>query len=269
MSIFSAPCGYLTVRGRIVTSRSLGAAAVIAAIASGLFRSMPTTAFVTPEAPHHDAQAVVDAPGLLGHQAVVGRQVRLALAAVEQNHLDALVLRRDELHVRRERGATEPHDARLLHGADDLLGREALPLRHAALARDLRRVRLDREADRGTRRPVGMRPPEDVGDGPGRRRVDGRRHEAVRRREDVATLDAIALLHDHLRGLARVLPHGEDQLRRVRHAPDRGPGRELLVLGRVDAVAEGRESRERGAEHQVTGTAPSARPTSAGPSPAD
>jgi hypothetical protein len=48
MSIFSAPCGYFTVRGRMVMSRSCGFVFSSAAIASGLFRSTPMTAFVTP-----------------------------------------------------------------------------------------------------------------------------------------------------------------------------------------------------------------------------
>ena len=48
ISIFSAPCGYFTVSGRIFTFRSFGTARSIAAIASGLLRSIPTTHFVTP-----------------------------------------------------------------------------------------------------------------------------------------------------------------------------------------------------------------------------
>ena len=48
ISIFSAPCGYFTVSGRMVTSRSAGFVRSSAAMASGLFFSTPMTALVTP-----------------------------------------------------------------------------------------------------------------------------------------------------------------------------------------------------------------------------
>ena len=48
MSIFSAPCGYLTVSGRMVMSRSSGTVRRSASIASGLFFSTPMTHLCTP-----------------------------------------------------------------------------------------------------------------------------------------------------------------------------------------------------------------------------
>ena len=50
ISIFSAPCGYLTCSGWTVTSRSVGAVARITSIASGLLFSMPITARRMPSA---------------------------------------------------------------------------------------------------------------------------------------------------------------------------------------------------------------------------
>ena len=56
----------------------------------------------------HDAEPEPHALGVFDHDAMVGRQVRLALGAVEDDRVDLEVRWRRELHVRRERGASRP-----------------------------------------------------------------------------------------------------------------------------------------------------------------
>jgi hypothetical protein len=100
----------------------------------------------------------MDAFRVLDHDAMVGREVRLALGAVEDDRFDGEVARRRQLHVRRERGAAESDDASLLDGADDLVGRERFPARYQTRTRYLRREGLDGNAYGGIHAAVGMRP---------------------------------------------------------------------------------------------------------------
>ena len=52
---------------------------------------------------------------------MVGREVWLALRPVHQEQLNVHTLRREQLHVGRERRAPEPHDPGVAHGLDHLL----------------------------------------------------------------------------------------------------------------------------------------------------
>ena len=117
INIFSAPCGYFTVSGRTVTSMSVGSVRSSAAIASGLLRSTPMTTRFGAERAHHDARAEMNALRILDHDAMVGREIRLALGAVEDDRLDCVIARRRELDVRRKCRAAESDDAAFLHGA--------------------------------------------------------------------------------------------------------------------------------------------------------
>ena len=60
---------------------------------------------------------------LLEHHPVVGREVRLALDAVDDQRVDGLALGDLELDVGRERRAAEADDAGILDRRDDLVGR--------------------------------------------------------------------------------------------------------------------------------------------------
>src|SRR5687767_15404445 len=93
-----------------------------------------------------------------------------------------------------------------------------------------------------------MRPPVDVRHSARRRRVYGRRDEAVGGGEDVTALDVRALRYGELRRLARVLAERKHDFIRIRHAPNRQVRPELLVLRRMDAVceAEGSDVASRG-----------------------
>ena len=154
--------------------------------------------------------------------------------------VDRRVGRRRELDVRRERRAAESDDAGVLHGAHDLVARQPVPVAGRGAAA--------RPAPSSARRGCG--PPctssrRDAATSPTsvtharRRRVHGRRHEAVRlgrarrraRRARPSRTTSFAGLPACWRsGSTTSSGYGMRRIGSVR--------RELLVLRRMDAVRE-------------------------------
>ena len=113
-SCFSLPCGYFVRIGQTCTS--VPAAWRRHAMASGLLSSTPMYSALAPTMCAASRSPSTTAPCLLHHYPVVRAQKRLALRAVEEHRVDGLVLRRRELHVRRERRTAQADDACLADG---------------------------------------------------------------------------------------------------------------------------------------------------------
>ena len=92
-----------------------------ASTASSLLSSTPTTARAAPTARIAIARAVQHLCRLFQHDAMVGGEVGLALAAVDDDGVDLLAVRHFHLDVGGESRAAQPHDAGRLHRFDDLL----------------------------------------------------------------------------------------------------------------------------------------------------
>ena len=185
----------------------------------------------------------VDALGILDHRAVVRREIRLALAPVDEQHVDVLVLGRRELDVRGEGGAAQPDDTGLPHRLDDLRARGPSsrgPPAAAAPAAEWGSTAI---------RTAVSKVPSGCGNQPDLRRPDRpptRGPERTRTRRPPPPCPRARpghpRLHDHLRwaspraGAAAARSSGNGM--RERHPPHREVGGQLLVLGRVDAVSE-------------------------------
>jgi hypothetical protein len=192
-----------------------------------------------PEALHHDADAEVNALGILHHGAVIRGEVRLALGAIHQEPLELQLLGWRQLHVGGERRTPQAHHTRTLNRASDLVRREPMPVRHLSRPRNLRAVRLHIDNHRFRHGAIRVGPPIDVGHGTRGGRVDRHGHEAVRLGDLVTPLDPVALSHETLGRLAGVLAQRKDQAIPERHPPDPHMLREDLRVGRMHPVPEG------------------------------
>jgi hypothetical protein len=76
--------------------------------------------------------------------------------------------------------------------------------------------------------------------------MNGNRHEAVRFSDFVSALDVITDFHAQLRGFSSVLAQGQHNFFGILHAPNGEMARELLLLGRVNAVTEAASENHRG-----------------------
>ena len=185
--------------------------------------------------PGGDVPRAGDDPlGRLEHDAVVAREERLALAAVDDDGVDGRGLGRRELDRRGERRA--PH-------AD-----ESRRPRHV---RDPLAVRLERRGGRvligvgrdgdglraDTRRREGGRHGDDLS---GRRRVHRSGDHRVDRADQLSAHDPVALGHQRRARRAQMLAHGDDEPGGQRHAFDGATRRLVLVVRWVHPTPEAR-----------------------------
>jgi hypothetical protein len=128
ISIFSAPCGYFTVSGRTVMSRSRdGRPERLDRV--GLVLLHPDHRAAHAQRVHHDPHAEVHALRELHHRAVVGGQVRLALGAVDQQQLDLHVRGGESLTCAGKAAPPSPTTPRACT-ASTTCAASALPVRH-------------------------------------------------------------------------------------------------------------------------------------------
>jgi hypothetical protein len=83
----------------------------MAAIASGLLSSMPISASRAPMAYMTMRRPSTTSDGALAHDAIIGRQIRLAFATIDDQGADLEAATEIELHRRRESGPAETDDA--------------------------------------------------------------------------------------------------------------------------------------------------------------
>ena len=192
------------------------------------------------DVPHHlreDGGADDRLLALLQEDAVVGGEVRLAFAAVDDHALALGARRRRELDVRRERRAAEADDT----GAVDLLDdglvvggnlRDEV-VRQVDALHPLVAFHGDLDVGDGTAGQVGAG--ADGLDRTGHGGVDVGRHETARAGNHLAHLHLVAHLHDREGGRAEVLGDGNVHGRRRRQ--DFGPAvaGELVVV-RMDSA---------------------------------
>ena len=111
---------------------------------------------LTLQASHHDANSVDDGFGPFLHQPVVAGQVRLALAAIDDQGLDLPLPTKIEFHPRGKRRAAHPDDTRRADARADFLGRERERVDFLdALTPLIQSVRF--QQNRGCRQSGGMR----------------------------------------------------------------------------------------------------------------
>ena len=195
--------------------------------------------------------AFPDVGGVFDHEAVVRRQVGLALGPVQNQRVDRGLGWRADLDVGRKAGPAHAGDA----GRGDLLGDGFLVERLPAGAGDnpidpgVFAIRYNRNR-RGARAGGGG----DGGDQLDRARgggMHGRRDKAGGFADDLAAQYRVALLDRGCGRLAEVLRHGDHQRGRQRHLHNRLFRGELLVIGRMNA-AGGAEGGCAGSHHILT-----------------
>jgi hypothetical protein len=176
------------------------------------------------------------------HDPVVAGEIGLALTAVDHDELHALAFRHLELHVAGEGRAAETHQTRELYPIRHLRGRQAHRIDGGRLGQPLAVVGIGLDHDGGQGLAVGVEPGLDGRDAPRHRSVEGGRDEAARLADQLAAAQALPDPDDGLRRGAGVLGERQHVLLHERHALDGKRVGGPLALGRVDAVAEGRET---------------------------
>jgi hypothetical protein len=199
--------------------------------------------------PYHGGEqgrSVEDAPGMLDHQPVIGREVWLALGAVNNENFHLLPGGRRELHVGRECRSPHTHDPVVMHDLFYLFCVEAFArsLYTAPFEPFIFSVRYDnrgRSVDADGRWMHSDRINRSRG-----RRVDRGRYESARLGDDLSLLHLVALLDDRLRGSAEVLGEEHYELFGQRHLDYRVRVRQPLVIRWMNA------SEELSASHQAS-----------------
>ncbi len=135
-------------------------------------------------------------------------------------------------------GAAHAHDARVLHGSDEVVERQRLPVRRRHRIDFLRGKWIRFDADCGRKTAVDAPEIPDARDRARDRAVQRRRHEAARFRDEITAHDLLALRDGRPRRHADVLAQRHHVVLAERHALDREVLGLFLVMRRVNPVFE-------------------------------
>ena len=175
-----------------------------------------------------ESEAVRNALALLDHLAMIRRQKRLALCAVEDHDVRVLALRHVQLDMRGKRRAAHAAQPRRLDSGRDLFRIDRFDLAHG---RELRpfipHIALDRDAE--LRLSAKLLPFLDRGHGAGYACVYRDAQSADRLCDDLSDLDGIPLLHAGRGGRADVHSDRDHDVPRV-YRPHRRAFRRTLAL---------------------------------------
>ncbi len=183
---------------------------------------------------HHGLEAIDDLVSVVQQQLMVGSQIRLALAAVEQHGLDGLAGL--ELDVGGEAGAAHADDTGVLDGLDDVIGGQ-LGQRLVgmdALIQGIEMVVFDDHGQAGA--SGGMRTILHGDDGAADGGVNRRGDKSGGLADDLTQLDLVTDLHNGVGRSAQVHGHGDDHGIGSGEADESGTLTELLVLARMHAA---------------------------------
>jgi len=192
----------------------------------------------SPQRAHEDAGAGDQVLRLLDHDAVVGRQERLALATVDEHGVDLVILGRGQLDVGREGRAAKADQAGVLDRLDDLFRGHFIDIPRLEVADLLAVARVDLDYHRAGLGTLGGRHEIQPLDHPGGRGVLRHRDKAPGLGDQLAAQHLLSGMDNQLRRRAGVLGQRDHQFRRKRQAPDRLVGRVVLVVLGMDPVGE-------------------------------
>ena len=162
---------------------------------------------------HHQTNAVNDAIGVLHHQPMIGRQVRLALRAVNDEHLDGLALGWAQLHRGGEGRAAQTHNASVAHDLLQFRRRQAFGMIVEGQLHPLILVVVINDDGHGLT-AIGQNAGLNIHHRTGHGCVDRRGHEATRFTDELTHTNVVALLHQRLGGSADMLRQRNDDPRR-------------------------------------------------------
>ena len=169
--------------------------------------------FLDVQRKHHQVDTVDDFRGLFQHQAMVSRQVRFALRAVDDELLNRLALRGRNLDLRGERRAAHADDAGFADdGLQFLRGQRFRMLRRMQFHPVVLEVILD--DDGGHRRTIRQLDRLNADDLAGDGRMHRCGHKAARFANLLTRQHQITLLHDGLAGRTDMLRERNHHARR-------------------------------------------------------
>ncbi len=179
-----------------------------------------------------------DVRRMLQHDTMVGRQIRFAFGAIDQQRVDLFAVRDSDLGVGRESGSTKPHNPSQLNRLDDLFGSVGVGDRRVPLHHLLRGGGKRFQKERRRHLSVDARRRSDATDLAAGGRMNRDRHEPIGIGDPLASRHLGTLTHQRDGRFADVLGEGHNQQRCEGELANRQPAGVVFVFRGMDAVLE-------------------------------